>query len=583
MTLAACAGVVFVLARDLVPPAPTILGAVVLLLLAGVITPEHAFTGFSNAAPITVAALYVLAAAVEKTGGLQPIMEAFLGGNGRGTRARLVRLLLPTAGASAFLNNTPIVAMMAPQVSGWARRNGISPARFLMPLSFASMLGGVITLIGTSTNVIVSGLLETSGQAPFRMFDLTPVGLPVALAGLAVLIVATPWLLPDREPALRRVEQEIREFVVYMRVVPGGALDGQSVEKAGLRHLQGVFLVEIERERDVIAPVAPHMTLHGGDRLTFVGSVGDVLDLHRIRGLASTEQQHLLSFDSPDHTFSEAVLGEASFLVGKTLKQAEFRSRYQAAVVAIHRAGGRVKGKLGEVRLKVGDTLLLLSDPGFADRWRERRDFLLVSRLGGSPPMATKKALWVGLIGLGIVVVAGAGLLPILHAALGGAVALILLRVLSAREARAAIDLDVVVMIAASFGLGMAMASSGLAAAISDLLVYGFGRWGPIGMLLGVVLATVVLTELVTNNAAAVLVFPIAVATAVAIGADPRVFALAIAVAASASFLTPIGYQTNTMVYGPGGYRFTDYARLGLPLNVVVIAMILLVLGPRLG
>lgn len=580
LTLGVVAGLVVILATDRVTPSFALLGGVVLLRAAGVVTPAQAFAGFSNPAPITVAALFVLAAAVEKTGALQPIVNMTLGGTGQ--RRMLSRIVMPVGGASAFLNNTPIVAMLTPQVASWADGNGLSRSRFLMPLSFASILGGMVTLIGTSTNIVVSGLLEAHGHAGFGMFELTPVGLPVAILGMMVIILGAPVLLPDRRGTRRRTEDEAREFVVTMRVVPGGPHDGRTVDEARLRGLQGVFLAELERDGQMIAPVTPATRLRGNDRLTFVGKADQVVDLQRGRGLESTEAQHLLIFDDPEHTFFEAVIGEASPLVGRTLKDTKFRSSYQAAVMAIHRAGERVRSKLGEVQLRVGDTLILLSDPGFRDRWRDRSDFLLVSRLGGAPPMATRKAWWVGAIAAGIVVGATTRLIPILDASLLGVVALLVLRVLSPREVRSAVDLDVIVVIAAAFGLGAAIEASGLATVGAHALARTFGASGPVGALLGIVLATVLLTELITNNAAAVLLFPIAYDLAVDVGADPRIFAVALAIAASASFLTPIGYQTNTMVYGPGGYRFGDYARLGMPLTFTVMLGVVLLAGMRL-
>ncbi|GIW56816.1 MAG: hypothetical protein KatS3mg082_3220 [Nitrospiraceae bacterium] len=283
--------------------------------------------------------------------------------------------------------------------------------------------------------------------------------------------------------------------------------------------------------------------------------------------VSTAEAPHLAGFDSPRHTFFEAVIGETSPLVGKTLKEAGFRGRYGGAVVAIHRAGERVRAKLGSVRLRAGDTLLVLADPGFRDRWYDTRDFLLVSRLGGSPPVSTRQAWIVGAVGLAIVGLAGTGTWPVLQAALAGALVLVAAGVLTPGEARAAVDLDVVVLIAASFGLAAAIETIGARRRPG----------GPAATLLALVLATVALTELVTNNAAAALVFPVAVHAAREVGADPRAFALAVAVAASASFLTPIGYQTNTMVYGPGGYRFGDFARLGLPVTAAVVGVVLIV------
>ncbi|HSK18856.1 MAG TPA: SLC13 family permease [Longimicrobiales bacterium] len=573
-TIAVVTGMVVLLVRDSIAPAMAVFGANVALLIIGVIDVPSAFAGFANPAPMTVAALFVVARAVEKTGALQPLINATLG-NGGSSRNMLGRLLVPTAGASAFLNNTPIVAMLTPQVTNWAARRGISPSRFLMPISFATILGGTITVIGTSTNLVVSGLLEQSGYAPIGMFEITRIGLPVAIVGIIFLVLFSHMLLPERRTARRHFQEEFREFVVQMAVLPHGPLDGVTVEEGSLRHLEGVFLAEVRRRDEVIAPARPDTVLLGGDQLTFVGRVDVVRDLQAMRGLVGAERPHTTGMDDETHTFFEVVVSGASSLAGKTLREADFRNRFQAAVVAIHRAGARVNEKLGAVTLREGDTLLLLSDRGFANRWRDGNEFLLVSHLGGSPPVSTRKAITVGVITAAIVGVAGAGLLPMVHTALLGALLIVALRVLTPAEARAALDLDVLVVIAASFGIGAAIEQSGLAAVLADVLVGGLATWGPLVLLTAVVLATVTLTELITNNAAAVLIYPIAIAIALDSGLDPRPFAIAITVAASASFLTPIGYQTNTMVYGLGGYRFTDYARLGLPLTVAVVTAVI--------
>jgi di/tricarboxylate transporter len=573
VTLAVILATIVALAREILPPAATILSAVIVLLVLGVVTPGQAFSGFSNPAPITVAALYVLARAVEKTGALQPVVGATLG-EGIGVRQSLARLIVPTAAASAFLNNTPIVAMLVPQVTDWADRRGRSPSRYLMPLSFAAILGGMVTLIGTSTNLVVSGLLEAAGQAPLGMFEISKIGIPVAVAGLLLLVLLPQLVLPERRAARHDLDEDVREFVVTMTVMANGPLDGSTVEKGGLRHLQGVYLVEIDRAGDSIAPVAPTTILRGDDRLKFVGRAELIVDLQGTRGLVSTEHHHMGELDTSRHTFFESVVGAASPLVGKTLKEVEFRGRYQAAVVAIHRAGHRVDAKLGEVRLRVGDTLMLLAGQDFRRRWSDRNDFLLVSRLGGTPPAATRKAGWVAVVALAIVAGAGLGLLPVLHLSLLGAMALVLSGILTPGEARNAIDLDVVLVIAGAFGLGAAMQASGLAGVLANLVIGSLGFLGATGVLLGIVLATVGLLAIITNNAAAVLMFPIALSTAAGLGLNQRAFAITVAVAASASFLTPIAYQTNLMVYGPGGYRFGDYARLGLPITLVVIATI---------
>jgi di/tricarboxylate transporter len=587
LTLAVVVVTVGALARNLVSPPLAILGATVLLLVAGVIDPAEAFAGFANPAPITVAALYVLARAVEVTGALEPVVRAVMGRNGPGksdrraaprrTRRQVARLAAPTAAASAFLNNTPVVAMMAPEVREWAKRRGLTASPLLMPISFAAILGGTLTVIGTSTNLVVSGLLQAAGEAPIGMFEITRAGLPLAVCGLVLVALLAPRLLPDRGGARDGSGETMREFSVAMRVVPGGPLDGRTVEEAELRHLQGVYLVQVERDGHAIAPVGPQELLRGGDVLRFVGKLDLIVDLQRKRGLESTEQEHFAGLDQLRQTFYEAVVGAGSQLVGHTLKEAGFRGRYNAAVVAIHRAGQRVDAKLGGVPLRPGDTLLVLGDGAFRSRWRESGDFLTVARLGGNPSARSSKAPLVGAIGLALVVLAGTGLLPILQAALVAAFLLVAVRAVTVQEARDAVDLNVIVVIAAAFGLAAAITKTGLADALAGGLIGGLGPFGELGALAAVIVATVVLTELVTNNAAAALMFPVALSTAQLAGANPRGFAIAVALAASASFLTPIGYQTNTIVYGLGGYRFTDYVRLGLPLTLTMIAVLVLV------
>lgn len=576
LTLAVVVVTVVALARDWMAPAFAVLAANLFLLVTTVLTVDQALSGFSNPAPITVAALFVVARAVERSGALQPLVGRLLGGGQRG-RGGLTRLLVPAATASAFLNNTPIVAMLAPQVAEWVEKRGQAASWFLMPLSFAAILGGMVTVVGTSTNLVVSGLMEDAGLDPLGMFEISWIGIPAAAVGLVALILLAPLLLPDRRMARQTFAEDVREYVLHTEVIVGGPLDGKSVEAAGLRSLQGVFLAEIDRGGETVAPATPATILRGGDRLAFVGRVDQVRDVQMIRGLVHAEQKHVALFNGNENTFYEVVVSGASNLVGKTLKETAFRGRYQAAVLGIHRAGERVKTKLGNVPLKEGDTLLLVSDPTFNERWRDRHDFLLVSQLGGSLPPSGRQAWLAIAVTLGIVILAGIGLVPILNAALVGAVAVVAGGVLSASDARRALELDVLVLIAASFGIGHAITQSGLADLLAHGIVNLFSAFGPIGILFALVVVTAALTEIVTNNAAAVLVFPIAIAAAAEVGADPRPFCIALAVAASASFLTPIGYQTNTMVFGMGGYRFGDFFRLGFPLTLIVLATIVIV------
>ena len=551
-------------------PSVLAFSGVVALLLLDVIDPGQALSGFSNPAPFTVGALFVVARAISKTGAIRPFTQSLMGQSGH-IRRPMLRMLAPTAVASAFMNNIPLVAMMIPEISTWARKRGSDVSRFLLPLSYGAIFGGVLTLIGTSTNLVVAGQMDDYGIEPFSFFELGRVGLPIALVGIVLLVALTPRLLQARKSPGVALAEDARDFSIDMMVSPGGPLDGSDVETAGLRHLTGVFLASVDRGDTVVAPARPSTVLHGGDRLRFVGRIDQILDLQAMKGLEHANEDHIRELSVPGASYFTAAIGHDSPLVGMSLRDSGFRSRYQAAVVAIHRAGVRLDAKLGDVVLRAGDALIVLTDPEFGKRWANRADFLVVSPLGDEiEPVAPGR--WRTLAVLGAMVLSAAtGLVPILNAALAAALLMIVLRVITPDEARQALDLDVLGVIAAAFGLATAVEASGLAAVISDGLISSLGAFGEFGVLAGVVLATVALTELVTNNAAALLMFPIAISSAAAAGVDPRGMAVAVAIAASASFLTPLGYQTNTMVYGPGGYRVTDYVKMGLPITIIAV------------
>jgi di/tricarboxylate transporter len=577
ITLLVLVALVVVLMREIAPPAIAVLSATLVLMLFGVTTPDQAFAGFSNEAPIVIASLLIVARAVDVAGIMQPIVARLFRGTDSSTGI-LARLLFPLAGISAFVNNTTLVAMSIPAVVDISARRNLPASRFLMGVSYAAILGGVVTAIGTSTNLTVSGLLTDAGMQPLGLFEPTLVGLPVALAGVAAVVFLSPRVLPDRSPAGGSLADTGRDFTVSMRVEPGGEADGQTVSAAGLRQLQGVFLVEIVRDGRSIAPVGPDERLEGGDLLSFVGRVDNIVDLQRVRGLASAEARQIGSLAGTVHAFYELVVGDGGDLVGQTLKEIDFRARYDAAVIAIHRAGLRVNAKLGDVSLRVGDTLLVLADPQFRSRWRDRPDFLVIAPLSGISPRQPRRAWLVAAVGIGFVLATGSGLVPILQASIAAAMIVVGTRVLTVRQARDAVDLQIVVLIAAAFGLGAAVSSSGLAHAVAGGLVTAMSPLGDIGSLAAIMVATIILTELVSHNAAAALMFPIGIASAATIGADPRPFVIAIMMGASLSFLTPLGYQTNLMVYGLGGYRFSDFSRVGVPLNLVTIGLCLILI-----
>lgn len=561
LTAAVLVGLLAALFRGRVAPDMLFLAALTVLLVGGVLTPREALAGLANEGVITVAVLYVVAAAIKETGGVQWIVQNVLGKPGSLAGAQL-RLMLPVTAFSAFLNNTPVVAMLIPAVSEWARRHGLSVSKLFIPLSYAAILGGTCTLIGTSTNLVVNGLLIKATGEGFRLFDLAPIGLPIALAGIAAVVLLSRRLLPDREGLAAQLEN-VREYVVEMVVDPAGPLGGKTVEQAGLRHLPGCYLIEIARTDELLTGVGPQQRLQAGDRLVFVGRVDSVVDLQKIRGLLpATEQVFKLKGERTQRSLIEAVVSDTSPMAGLTIKEGAFRTRYDAVVLAVARRGERLAGKLGNIRLQAGDTLLLEAGEGFLATHRHSRDFFLTRSIEGSQLPRHEKAPLALTLMAGMVLAAGTGLLPMLHAALLAAALLVATGCLSAHAARSAVDWSVILVIAAAFGLSAALDKTGLAA----LLAHTVAEWAGesrMGVLASIFVSTALLSALMTNNAAAALMFPIALSLGQQTGIEPATVALGVIFGASACYMTPIGYQTNLMVMGPGGYRFGDFLGLG--------------------
>ena len=382
-----------------------LVAGVTLLLVSGVLSPGEALAGLSNEGMATVAVLYVVAAGLRETGAVGWLVQSVLGRPRNLFNAQL-RLMAPVAAASGFMNNTPVVAMFLPAVIDWARQNRLPISKLLIPLSYASILGGTCTLIGTSTNLVVNGLLISQAGLPgLGMFDISRVGLPAALLGMVYLLLLGRWLLPDRRPVMDP-QDDPRRYTVEMLVQRSSPLVGKSVEEAGLRHLPGMYLVEIERDGEVFPAIAPHQRLRADDRLVFAGILDSVMDLQRFRGLVpATDQVFKLDVPRPERTLVEAVVSDSCPLVGKSIREGRFRNLYNAAVIAVARNGERVRKKIGDIVLRPGDTLLLEADPSFVERQRNSRDFFLVSRLENSRPLRHERAL-TALVILGAMVVA---------------------------------------------------------------------------------------------------------------------------------------------------------------------------------
>ena len=546
-----------------------LVGALTVLLLLEVITPDTALSGFSNPGLATVAVLYVVVSGCIETGAANVLAKALLG-RPKAEWSAQIRLMLPVAFLSAFLNNTPVVAMLVPAVQDWARRNRFSVSKLMIPLSYAAIFGGACTMIGTSTNLILAGLVEQdSTLSSIGFFEIAWLGIPSAVIGIIFVLSTSRWLLPMRKPPITE-QMNPKEYAVEMLVEAGSSLVGQTIEQAGLRHLPSLYLAEIERGDSVLPAVGPNERLQDNDRLVFVGMVDSVVDLYQIRGLIpAPDQVFKLDSPRPQRQLVEAVISGTSPLVGLSIRESRFRTRYDAVVIAVARSGKRVEGKIGAIELHVGDTLLLEARPAFVEQHRNSRDFLLVSAIEGGKTPRHDKAGIATLVLIAMVLGASLAGLSMLVAALVAAGLMIITRCTSANAARRNVDWQVLVVIGASIGLGSALEQTGAASAIAHFWISFAGQNHWIA-LLAIYLITSLFTAVVTNNAAAVLMFPIAKATAVGLGVSFSPFIFTIMMAASASFATPISYQTNLMVYGPGGYRFSDYLKIGIPLNLLM-------------
>jgi len=551
-----------------------LMGALMILSVAGILSPEEALAGFSNPGLITVAAMFVVAAGVRSAGGVDMIVELLLGQPG-GVRRAMARLMLPVAGLSGFLNNTPVVATMIPAVSQWSRKIRISPSKLMIPLSYASILGGTLTIIGTSTNLVVNGQYQVlTGKPGFDMFDITPIGLIVLLGGSAFLLIAGPFLLRERQSP-DQTFSDTRKFTFEVAVAADGPLVGKTIQQAGLRNLQRIFLADIERDGTIIGAVSPQEVLRGGDRLVFVGETEAIVDVLRINGLVpAVGSQPSLEKNFPERRLIEAVVAPGCEAIGRDIRAARFRDRYGAVVLAVARNGEHITGRLSSITVQAGDVLLLETNSSSTGRLRNSRDFLLISELTHELPDHSRAWLsWAVLFA--VVLLAATGTTSMLNASLLGAAAMIGTRCLRVGDARRSLDLAVLITIAASFSLGNALEKTGAARIIGDnlMLLAGGNHWL---LLVLTYFSVMLLTEMITNNAAAMLMLPVVLAMADASGLNEIPFVIAVMFAASASFATPLGYQCNLMVYGPGGYRFTDFMRIGIPMNLLVAAITLI-------
>jgi di/tricarboxylate transporter len=541
-----------------------------ILLLLGILTPAEALRGFSNEGMLTIALLFIVAGAIQQSGLLNQVVKKILGKSSH-PRKVLVRMMLPVSALSAFMNNTPIVVMLMTDIRKWCNDHNISPSKFLIPLSYAAIFGGLITLMGTSTNLVVHGMMLESGMVGFSMFQLAIVGIPAAILGIIYMATIGFKLLPETKTLEETFFENSREYLAEMRVETDSLIIGKTIEQAGLRHLTGLYLIEIIRNKKRITPVTSYDVIQAGDLLIFTGMVSTIVELQQIKGLRLETGSDFSLEDLKNGSVQliEAVVSHNSILVHKSIRKSNFRSRFDAAVVAVHRNHERIQSKVGDIVLKPGDTLLLLVGNDFAKRWAQSNDFYVISPIEVPNLVEPKKSKIIVISLIGMILLAALNVLSIFKAALIAVGVLIVTKCITPEETKKFVHFNVLLLIASSFGIGVALEKTGAADLIASHIVNIPNGISMLGILVIIYLLTNILTEIITNSAAAVIMFPIAVSTASLLGTDPLPFIITITIAATASFITPIGYQTNLIVYGPGGYKFTDYLKVGFPLTLL--------------
>jgi len=546
------------------------------MLLSGLITHRDAIAGFSNPATVTVGAMFVLSAGLFKTGAVN-ILSDLLGRVGRrGFRPVLIVMMLMVGTLSAFINNTAAVAIFMPVMLTIARDTGFAAGRLLMPLSFAAMFGGVCTLVGTSTNLLVSSIAERHGLPAIGMFEPTVVGLIFFAAGSLYLLLAGVRMIPERAGGAERSPMfGSGDYQIEIVLEPEARSVGTVLAQSPLLRDLEIRSAEVYRDGARLDEPPDRLVLQAGDHLKLRSNLESFRKLKERRGIALRHAPGREA--SEEAVLVEAVIAHGSTLDGRSLKQAHFRSRYGLNALALRHRGRVMREDLEEMQLRAGDVLLFEVELRHLEQLRDDRTFVLVSPVG-LPAFRKSRMVTAVAIVFAVVFAAAAGLVPIVAGSLAGCILMVLFRCLTLEEAYAAINWQVIFLLAGVLTLGTALETTGAARLVGGFLVQSVGAWGPTALVSGLYLATSLLTEIMSNNATAALLAPIAVAAAESMGIDSRPLLMAITFAASSSFMTPVGYQTNTLIYGPGQFRYTDFLRVGTPLNILfwILATILI-------
>ncbi len=535
-------------------------GAAFIAFQLGLITLDALAENFTNRSLLTLVLLILLSTALEKT----RLVGWVSGQLATGSLGLVVtKLALSTAFLSSLTNNTAVVVSLIGAVK---RNRRYAPSRLLIPLSYAAILGGTLTLIGTSTNLIINSFVESMGMESLGFFAPSPIGLAVLAGGLFV-IISLCYLLPDYDIK----DEDNLPYVLEAVVVPGSPLAGQTVSENALRALRRLYLAEILRDGEIIAPVCPDTVLREGDKLQFCGDVESVATLQEIAGLALFGQHHING-----QNLLEVVVSQSASILGKNLKEARFRENFNAVVVAIRRGHEKLEGGLGNIELLAGDTLVLVPGKGFISLKKSfEREFVFINDLESSARLDGALSFWVLGGFCGVIALSLLEWLPLFKGLSIYLVLLLLTGVVSLNQVKRRFPVEIVVIVGSALSLAQSMLETGMSARVGALFIYLFNDWGVYGALIATYLLTLVLTELVTNNAAAALAFPIGYSLALGYGVDPMAFVMAVLFGASASFISPFGYQTNLLVYSVGNYQLSDYLRIGLPLSIVYSLLVL--------
>jgi len=555
-------------------PSLIFLLAVVIFYFAGIVSIGDILHGLSNESIILIFLLIIISEVVKRTAVIGFILNRLLRPNLSYHRF-ITRMTTGVAFFSGWINNTPLVAFMMPYVYDWARKKGISPSKVLLPLSYAALMGGTITLIGTSTNLVVNGLAIESGLPSLHLFDFVYVGIPVTILGTLYLIfVGSKWL-PDRENALSQFDEHSREYLTETIVPPLSGFTGKTIEEAGLRNLNDLYLVQILRNKEIIAPVSPKEVLHKNDCLFFAGNTDRIIEL--VQGTKDLILPYgTKMINQPQNHIVEAVIPDSSKLTNQTAKEFQFRRHYDAAIIGIQRNSEKLRGKLGEVKLKAGDLLLLVTGKNFPTD--AEQDIQVVTRVKKIERMEGWKVTVFYIILLAAFALSAVKILPLFIGLLCVIGFIAVTDLIKLSDIRRTLDFNLFFMLVLALALGKAITNSGLAGYMADYII-NIANDNTLLVMIGLYLITNIISMFVTNAAAVAVTFPIALAAATEMGVDNfKPFILVVAYAASAEFMTPFGYQTNLMVYGPGGYKFKDYIRVGFPLSLLYMVATIVIL-----